>query len=157
MPTRQLKDPVFFKVGSSGGFPWIGDREMDAQDRPLCKLLIVDDEPKIGYLLAEYFLRKDYEVRVVQRGEEALALASTFEPDVVLLDLLMPGMSGAETLKRLRELSSSPKVIIVSAADDENVVRGALQLGAHFYLCKPIDFAQLEHLVKGFFPPAAKH
>ena len=63
------------------------------------KLLVVDDEEKICLLMQEYFSQKGFEVRTVCRGDEALALANVFHPDVVVLDLLMPGISGAETLK----------------------------------------------------------
>lgn len=62
------------------------------------RLLIVDDEPKICHVLREYFSRRAYDVRSVCSGEEALALISAFRPDVVLLDLLMPGISGIDTL-----------------------------------------------------------
>ena len=135
----------------------VGEPEVQAKEKPRRKLLVVDDEPKIGYLLAEYFSRRGYEVRIVQRGEEALVLADVFQPDVVLLDLLMPGMNGVETLKRLRLLPFSPRVIMLSVADDEDVARGVLQLGAHFYVCKPIDFSKLEPLVDGVLPSAASH
>ncbi len=130
---------------------------IDAQDQARCKFLIVDDEPKLGRLLEEYFLHKGYEVRVAHEGEEALALAQIFHPDVVLLDLLMPGLNGIETLKRLKQFPSSPRVIIMSAADDEIVINGAIKLGAHFYVCKPVDLSQLEHLVRGFLPPTTRH
>jgi DNA-binding response OmpR family regulator len=117
------------------------------------KLLIVDDEEKICQLLAQYFSLKGYEVRALQRGEEALVLASVFHPDVVLLDLLMPGMDGVETLKALKRLNPTPQVLMLSVADHEEVVRGALDLGADFYICKPLNLPKLEHLVNGFYPP----
>jgi len=113
---------------------------------------VVDDERKICDLLSAYFARRDFEVRAVGRGEEAVALADVFHPDVVLLDLLMPGMDGVEALKRLKALHPAPRVIMLSAADDEEVMRGALRLGADFYVCKPVDFAELGRLVAGFLP-----
>lgn len=116
------------------------------------KLLIVDDEEKICHLLAEYFSLKGYEVRTVLRGEEALALAPAFHPDVVLLDLLLPGMDGVNTLKHLKQLTPAPKVLMLSAADHEDVGKGALALGADFYICKPVNLHDLEHLVSGFYP-----
>ena len=118
------------------------------------RLLIVDDEEKICRLLSEFFSLRGYEVRAVFRGEEALALAPAFHPDVVLLDLLMPGMSGVDTLKGLKQLTHVPKILMLSAADNEEVAQGALQLGADFYICKPPDLSQLEHLVNGFYPSA---
>lgn len=116
------------------------------------KLLIVDDEAKICHLLEEYFSLKGYEVRTVLRGEEAVALAPVFHPDVVLLDLLLPGMDGVHTLKLLKQLTPTPKVLMWSAADHEDVGKGALTLGADFYICKPVDLHDLEYLVSGFYP-----
>ena len=114
------------------------------------KVLIVDDEPKIGNTLAQHFAFKGYEVRNVLRGEEALALLDVYHPDVVLLDILMPGMGGIETLKHLQQLNPRPKVIMLSAADHEDVVQGALKLGADFYIMKPVNLADLSRVVSGF-------
>ncbi len=84
-------------------------------------------------------------------------MAGLFHPHVVLLDLLMPGMDGIETLKRLKALPGSCRVIMLSAADAQEVVAGALQLGADFYVCKPVNLAELERLVNGFLPPQPRH
>ena len=118
------------------------------------KLLVVDDEEKICLLMQEYFSQKGFEVRTVCRGDEALALANVFHPDVVVLDLLMPGISGAETLKQLKTLQPSPKVLMFSAADHEDVSRGALALGADFYISKPANLRQIEILINGVCPPS---
>ena len=83
------------------------------------------------------------------RGDEALALVSAFQPHVVLLDLLMPRMSGIDTLKRLKPLIPTTKAIMLSSADLEEVAEGALQLGADAYVCKPPNLSELEHLVSG--------
>ena len=131
--------------------------QLDAHTRPLCKVLIVDDEEKICTMLRDYFAHKRYDVRSVRRGAEALVLTDVFQPDVVVLDLLMPGMDGIETLKRLKTYHPAPKVIMLSVADDEEVARGALRLGADFYMCKPVDLSELERLVTGFIPPTADH
>ncbi len=121
------------------------------------RLLICDDEPKICSLLTQYFTLKGYEVRAVNRGEEALALADIFQPSVVLLDLLMPGMTGVDTLKDLKQQHPCIKVIMLSAADHQEVAQGAIQLGADSYMCKPANLLQLEHLVNGFWPADDPH
>lgn len=118
------------------------------------KLLVVDDEEKICHLMREYFSQKGFEVRAVCRGDEAVALATVFQPDVVILDLLMPGLNGAETLKQLKSMQRIPKVIMFSAADHEDVSRGALALGADFYVCKPADLRQIEILINSVCPPS---
>lgn len=120
--------------------------------RPTRRLLIVDDNPEVCRVLADYFLTKHYAVREVQGGEEALALLDAFAPDVVLLDLLMPGMSGVELLTRLKHAHPAVKVIMLSAADSEDVAEGAMRLGADAYVCKPPNLKQLERLVSGFWP-----
>ena len=121
------------------------------------RLLIVDDEEKICRTLADYFSLKGYEVRAVQRGEEALALADVFQPQVVVLDLLMPGLSGIDTLKTLKQRQPAPKVVILSAVDLDEVVQGAMKLGADFYVCKPVNLAQLESFINGFSGPILPH
>ncbi|MDP3723493.1 MAG: response regulator [Candidatus Omnitrophota bacterium] len=128
------------------------------QGRIRSKLLIVDDEEKVCQLLAHYFSLKEYEVRAVCTGEEAVALAKIFHPHVVLLDLLMPGMNGIDTLRGLKKLRPAPMVLMLSAADHEQVVQGALGLGADLYVCKPPKLSHLEQLVNGFCPsPRSRH
>lgn len=134
------------------------EESVSPQGRIRSKLLIVDDEEKVCQLLAHYFSLKDYEVRAVCTGEEAVALAKVFHPHVVLLDLLMPGMDGIETLKALKQLRAAPMVLMLSAADHEQVVQGALELGADLYISKPPKLSHLEQLVNGFCPsPRSRH
>ena len=111
------------------------------------KILVVDDEGKICQMLAEYFSIKGYHVETARRGNDALTLAQAFQPDIVLLDLLMPGLSGIETLKALKQMAPAPKVLMVSVADHDEVIKGALQMGADAYICKPIKLLDLDLLV----------
>lgn len=116
------------------------------------RVLVIDDEPKLCQMLAGFFTHRGYEVRTVSRGEEALALAMIFRPHVVLLDLLMPGMNGIDTLKELKGLSPRPKIVMLSAATLEDVAHGAIKLGADAFMSKPLKLAELEHLVSAFWP-----
>ena len=122
---------------------------------PSRRLLVVDDEEKIREMLIRFFSLKGYDVRGVAGGAEALALLDAFPPDVVMLDLLMPGLSGIDTLKQLKQRQPQLKVIILSAADLEQVAQGALALGANYYVCKPPSLGELERLVSGFWPSHA--
>ena len=122
---------------------------------PSRRLLVVDDEEKIREMLIRFFTLKGYDVRGVAGGAEALALLDAFPPDVVMLDLLMPGLSGVDTLKQLKQRQPQLKVIILSAADLEQVAQGALALGANYYVCKPPSLGELERLVSGFWPSHA--
>ena len=126
---------------------------LDASNGGRRRLLIVDDEQKICAMLAEHFALKGFDVRAASRGDEAILLAQAFQPHVVLLDLLMPGMSGADALPHLKALTPPPKVLIVSAADHEDVIQGALARGADCYVCKPLNLEELDHLVTGVCPP----
>ena len=116
------------------------------------RLLIVDDEPKVAETLVHAFTAKGYDAIAVGRGEDALALTDAFRPQTVLLDLLLPGMSGIDILKQLKQLSPVPRVIVVSGADLDEVVQGALRLGADAYVVKPVDIAKIEHLITGVWP-----
>ena len=127
------------------------------QSDPPRRLLIVDDERSVRHLLSEFFSRQGRTVRAAQNGEEAVAIAATFQPELVLLDLLMPGMSGADILRALKQLAPPPKVVMLSGADQEDVVKGALDLGADFYVCKPVDLAYLDRVVRGFWSPTNAH
>ena len=116
------------------------------------RLLIVDDEPKVAEMLVHMFTAKGYDAIAVGRGEDALALTDAFRPQTVLLDLLLPGMSGIDILKQLKQLSPPPRVIVVSGADLDEVVQGALRLGADAYVVKPVDVAKIEQLITGVWP-----
>lgn len=124
--------------------------QQDRRNKPLvqCKLLVVDDEEKITKLLAQHFSLNGYEVRIAYGGDEALATASEFHPNVVLLDLMMPMTSGVNTLKGLKQLTPTPKVLMVSAIDQEQIIKDVLRLGADHYVCKPINFNELDQLVE---------
>ena len=114
---------------------------------PKRRLLVVDDEAKICRMLAEHFSIQGYEVMTARRGEDAMTIAYAFHPAVVLLDLLMPGMNGIDTLKQLKQLNPAPTVLMISAADHEEVVKGALNLGADSYVHKPLKLLELDLLV----------
>lgn len=122
----------------------------DGAQKP--KLLVIDDEPKLCQMLAGFFTHRGYEVRSVNRGEEALALASVYRPHVVLLDLLMPGMNGVDTLRELKRLAPPPKIVMLSAATLDDVAQGAIKLGADAFISKPLKLDDLEHLVSAFWP-----
>jgi two-component system, response regulator, stage 0 sporulation protein F len=113
----------------------------------LGRILIVDDEPSVREVLAEYFTEHGYDVSSAQGGAEALGLLKTFRPDLVLLDVRMPGLDGVETLRRLRETAPGIAVIMVTANEDVDVARDTLKLGALDYVAKPFDFTYLERAV----------
>jgi DNA-binding response OmpR family regulator len=108
------------------------------------KVLIVDDEPSICRALRQFLENRGFQVLVAHDGFQALEAYSWGRPDVVLLDVLMPKMSGLVVLRELRALDPGANVIMVTAVHEENLARQALSEGAFDYITKPIDPAYLE-------------
>jgi len=104
--------------------------------------LIVDDEVQIRRLLRVALESEDYDVREAQTGQEGLQEIAARRPDVILLDLGLPGMDGLDVLKRLREWSETP-VLVLSVRDDEAGKVAALDAGAEDYVTKPFSTPEL--------------
>jgi two-component system OmpR family response regulator len=113
------------------------------------RVLIIDDDPAIIQLLSSFFEvdQEGYRVDSARNGETGLAALTAHRPDVVLLDISMPGMSGLEVLKRIRLMDASIPVIMVTAAPHQ-ATSEALRNGAFAYIPKPFDFQYIDHLVR---------
>lgn len=107
------------------------------------KILVVDDEPAFCEVLRDFLKSKGYNVVVANSGDEALSTYLEERPDVVLMDVRMPGKDGLTTLKELKGIDPEVKAVMVSAVHDEEVVQQAKSEGA-FYIHKPINFQYLE-------------
>ena len=107
------------------------------------RVLVVDDEPEIRRALRAGLGYQDFEVRTVGSGEEGLELVASWRPDVLLLDLGLPGLDGFEVLRRLRDRGSRTAVIVVSVMPDERDKVRALDLGADDYIVKPFGVQEL--------------
>lgn len=117
---------------------------------PRRKLLVVDDEPLVRETL-RYCLQGDYDVTSVASGEEAIAASLREDFPVVILDLCMQGLSGIETLKRLKEIRETQNVIILTAYQSMESAINALNLGAFSYQTKPFDRSSLREVIaRGF-------
>ena len=106
------------------------------------RILIVDDDPHLRQFLTEVIGHAGYETLTAGSGEEALQLISKGEPDMALLDITMPGMTGLELASRLKESTTVP-FMFLSAVDDSESARQAAAHGAVGYLVKPVDAARL--------------
>ena len=106
-------------------------------------ILIVDDEPDIGTMLAEDLRPHGYQVDVALHGGDAVMLASIDRPDAVILDLMLPEISGEQIFQQLRELDGSIAIVLLTGMADETVARALLRAGAFDYLRKPPDFVRL--------------
>jgi two-component system KDP operon response regulator KdpE len=109
---------------------------------PPSRILVVDDEPQIRRALRVGLAGRGYEVQLAESGEEALDLAASTPPDAVVLDLMLPGMSGLEVCRGLRAWSQVP-IIVLSAKGEERDKVEALDLGADDYLTKPFGMDEL--------------
>jgi two-component system KDP operon response regulator KdpE len=106
------------------------------------RILIIDDEPQIGRALRIILTTHGFDVRIATTGEEGLDLAAMTTPDVVVLDLMLPGMSGLDVCAELRRWSQVP-ILVLSARGDERDKVQALDLGADDYLTKPFGTDEL--------------
>lgn len=114
------------------------------------KLLVVDDEPLVRETL-DYCLRDEYEVTAVASGEEAIEASLRENYPVVILDLCMGGISGIETLKRLKQIRKSQNIIILTAYESTESAIMALNSGAFNYLTKPFERTHLKEVIsRGF-------
>lgn len=111
------------------------------------KILVIDDEEPTVQLIGMLLERRGYDVVKAYRAEEGLRKAYRHQPDLVLLDIMMPDMSGWEVCKRLREMSDVPIVFLSARGEVRDVVRG-LEMGADDYIIKPYDNDELVARVK---------
>jgi DNA-binding NtrC family response regulator len=113
------------------------------------RVLVIDDDPAIVQLLSSFFEvdQDGYLVDTALNGEKGLVALAAHRPDVVLLDISMPGMSGLEVLKQIHAIDASIPVIMVTAAPHQTTSE-ALKNGAFAYIPKPFDFRYIDHLVR---------
>jgi DNA-binding response OmpR family regulator len=108
------------------------------------RLLIVDDEKDMRDFLVEFFTEKGFEAHSASSGSGAIRLLKELRPHLILLDVKMPGMSGIETLEKIRDLDREVGIIMITGLHDQKVGRESLKLGASDFITKPIDLEYLE-------------
>jgi DNA-binding response OmpR family regulator len=106
------------------------------------RILLVDDDPTLSSLLSQYLRESDFDVFEAPNGQAGLRLAYNEHPDLVLLDVMLPGMDGWEVCARLRELSDMPIIMLTAKATEADKLRG-FQIGVDDYVTKPFSFAEL--------------
>ena len=102
-------------------------------------ILIVEDEPKITALLREYFTQAGFRVDAISRGDEAEAFVARHKPDLVTLDVQLPGKDGLEVCRALRAKGPTPAILMLTARVEEVDRLLGLELGADDYVCKPFS------------------
>lgn len=113
----------------------------------LAKILVVDDQLGVRLLLYETFREDLHDVQMAASGSEAVKLAQEFLPNLILMDMKMPGMNGIETLRQIRSLNISTHVMLMTAYGDVHNMEQAKELGAIHYLTKPFDLFELRDKV----------
>ena len=117
------------------------------------RVLIIDDDPATSEMLKLVISQLTSDIFIANSGEECLSLTKQHTPDILILDLVMPDMNGAEICKEIRKFSSVP-ILILSAIDNPKLIAETLNAGADNFLSKPVPsamlFAHIQKLVKRF-------
>jgi two-component system, OmpR family, alkaline phosphatase synthesis response regulator PhoP len=113
-------------------------------------ILVVDDEPKITQLVRDYLERAGFSVRLAYDGKTALNIALAEKPDMVILDLGLPGMDGLDVTREFRKTSNAPIIILTARSDETDKLIG-LELGADDYITKPFSPKELVARVRVVF------
>lgn len=117
---------------------------LPAQAADRARILVVDDEPTVADLVARYLTRSGYRTRTAGDGETALALAAEEPPDLIVLDVMLPGIGGLDVLRRVAERRPDPPaVILLTARGEESDRISGLRLGADDYVVKPFSPGEL--------------
>ena len=112
------------------------------------KILIVDDERDMCWLLSRVFQDADYEATTALTGEEALIKVEKEEPELVILDVKLPGISGIEVLSTIKKVEPEIVVIIISAYGTEEIRKEAMRIGAYDFIDKPFSLEKILRTVR---------
>ncbi|HOF06315.1 MAG TPA: response regulator [Syntrophales bacterium] len=107
------------------------------------KILCVDDEPINLMIIEVNLMAQGYEVYKAEDGLTAIRMVRDIKPQLVLLDIMMPGLNGIDTLKEIKKIDPDLPVIMVTGVTDEETAKSAVEQGAYDYVTKPIDFEYL--------------
>lgn len=113
----------------------------------LGRVLVVDDEPEVRSVLRDILDDAGYAVKTAASGVQALTTIPSFEPDVMLLDLQMPGITGVEVLAHVRARYPELRVVVVTASSDVDLARQLLAHGAFDYIAKPFVLEHVQRTV----------
>ncbi len=111
-------------------------------------ILLVDDDPEILWVFSKILSEEGYRIITAEEGKKALAEIEEEKPDLVILDLVMPGMDGIQTLKKAKEIDENLLVIILTAYGSIESAVKAIKLGAYDYLTRPIDNERMKIVIK---------
>ena len=122
----------------------------------MSKVLVVDDQLGVRRLLYETFREDQHEVEMAGNGKEALEILEKFDPDLILMDMKMPGMNGIDTLRQIRSFNKEVGVIMMTAYGDAQNMEQARELGVLYYMSKPFDLFEMRDRVREILMGKAK-
>ena len=111
------------------------------------KVLIVDDDENISELISLYLNKEGYNTKIVSNGVDAIPIFKMFKPNIVLLDLMLPGKDGYDVCKEIRQIDDTPIIMLTAKGETFDKILG-LELGADDYMVKPFDTKELTARVK---------
>ena len=117
------------------------------------RILVVDDDPRLLHIVAMYLGIEGYDVATASNGEEGLAQVEAHKPELVILDIMMPGMDGVEACRQIKAdpgTANIPVLMFSALSGDDDVERARLA-GANKLITKPFNLVGLGHVVKSFF------
>jgi DNA-binding NtrC family response regulator len=144
-----------------GGLPTLGQSERRAQaipdgktdakrDSARARIMVVDDMPDVQEFLCDFLEEEGYAVEAFGNATDALRRLDEFSPGVILLDILMPGLSGLAALEQIRATNPEVGIIMVTGIGDDTIARKTLAQGAFDYIAKPIDLDYLKWSLETF-------
>jgi len=110
----------------------------------MVKILVIDDDLPTCDLLKEFLSKKGYEVFISINGQEAVSIVEKEDPHIIMLDIVMPGRLGTETLRKIRKINTSAKIIMMTAVKDPQVITLCKKYGANKYITKPFSLEEIE-------------
>ena len=142
-PTKIMYDESVYYI-----LCWYGDNQERIEDKMAEKrILVIDDDTNICELLRVYLENEGYEVKVANDGVEGITLFKSCDPDLVLLDIMLPKKDGWEVCRQIRECSSKPVIMITAKGEVFDKVLG-LELGADDFVVKPFDMKELSARIR---------
>ncbi len=115
------------------------------------RILIIDDDEGIRNLIASILSNDQYQIEQAENGHQALEIFHTFQPHIIILDVIIPEMSGIDILNEIRKIDNQVKIIMISGWHDLGIVKESIELGATDFITKPFTPEELRNLIQKYF------
>ena len=133
---------------------------MNTETEQPIHIMVVEDDESLAAWIADYLNSHDYQVSVATRGDDALELIRADDPDLVVLDVMLPGLTGLEVCEQAREFYSRPIIMLTAQSEEDDEIRG-LETGADDFLPKPVKpkvlLARIKALLRRDLPDDPNH